>query len=68
MYIHIYSEKNIIDYAEQNTNQMAEYIAGNIASEMDYAKSSIRLSALNISQTMTSNTLENPSEIIAPIR
>ncbi len=47
--------------------QMAEYIAGNIAHEMDYAESSIKLAATTISQSMTSDTLDNPTEIITPM-
>lgn len=60
-------KKNIIANTEQITNQMAEYIAGNIANEMDYARSSILLISTTISQSMTSDTLENPSEIISPM-
>lgn len=59
--------KNIIENAEQVTNQMAEYIADNIANEMDYAKSNIEFAALTISQKMTSDTLENPAEVITPM-
>ena len=59
--------KNIAMNAEQVTDQMVEYIAGNIANEIDYGKSSIRLAALTVSQTMTSNTLENPTEVIMPM-
>nr|MCR5099910.1 sensor domain-containing diguanylate cyclase [Butyrivibrio sp.] len=60
-------KKNIINDAEQVTNQMAEYIAGNIANDMDYAESSIRFASSSISQSMTSDTLENPQEIIGPM-
>ncbi|MCR5654603.1 MAG: sensor domain-containing diguanylate cyclase [Lachnospiraceae bacterium] len=60
-------EKSTVEHAEQVTNQMAEYIADNIANEMDYAKSSIRFVASNVSSSMTSDTLENPSAVIAPM-
>ncbi|MCR4822560.1 MAG: sensor domain-containing diguanylate cyclase [Treponema sp.] len=60
-------KKNIIKDAEQVTNQMAEYIAGNIANDIDYAKSSIEFVSYNVSQTMTSAQLENPSDIINPM-
>lgn len=59
--------KSVIKNAEQITNQTAEYIASTIANEMGYAKSSIRLSAVTIAQQMTSDTLENPSDVISPM-
>lgn len=59
--------KNVVTNAEQVTNQMAEYIASNISNEISYANSSISLVALTTSQTMTSNILDNPSEIILPM-
>ncbi|MCR5090912.1 MAG: sensor domain-containing diguanylate cyclase [Oscillospiraceae bacterium] len=62
-----FQRQNIIENIEQVTNQMAEYIAGNIANEMDYAKSSIKFASSAISQSMTSDTLENPAEIITPM-
>ena len=62
-----YQRINVIHNAEQVTNQMAEYIAGNIANEIEYGKSSIKLSAVTISQTMTSDTIDNPSEVIMPM-
>ncbi|MCQ2495663.1 MAG: diguanylate cyclase [Lachnospiraceae bacterium] len=62
-----FQKKNVIKNAENVTNQMAEYIAGNIANEIEFAKSSIRLSAVTIAQTMTSDTLENPADIILPM-
>lgn len=60
-------KKNLINNIEHVTNQMAEYIANNIANEVDYAESSIKLAAVTIAQTMTSNTLENPREVILPM-
>lgn len=60
-------KRNVIDNAEQVTNQMAEYIASNIANEIDYGKSSINLAAITIAQTMTTDTLENPAEVILPM-
>lgn len=59
--------KSVISNAEQVTNQEAEYIASAVANEIGYAKSSIYLSAVTIAQTMTSDTLENPSEVIQPM-
>ena len=59
--------KSVITNAEQVTNQMAEYIASNISNEVGYAKSSINLAAVSIAQTMTSDTLDNPSEVISPM-
>lgn len=59
--------KNVAANAEQVTEQMAEYVAENISNEISYAQDSIKLSAINISQTMSSDTLENPSEIILPM-
>ena len=59
--------KNIASDADQVTNQMAEYIAVNIANEIEYAKSSIRLSAQTISQTMTGDTLDDPAAAIMPM-
>ncbi len=68
MCVYVYfQKKNTVKNAEQVTNQMAEYIAGNIANEMDYAKSSIKFASNTISQSMTSDTLENPAEIITPM-
>lgn len=58
---------NLNRNVEQVTNQMAEYIANNIANEIDYAKSSIKLSSLTISQSMTSEEIDNPSELIMPM-
>lgn len=63
----VVERNNIVDNIEQVTNQTAEYVAGNIASEMDYAKSSIKFAASSVSQTMTTDTLDNPSEVIAPM-
>ncbi|MCR4674029.1 MAG: diguanylate cyclase [Lachnospiraceae bacterium] len=60
-------KKNIIRDAEQVTNQMAEYVAENLSDDMDYAQSSIKFVSDAISQSMTSPTLENPSEVIAPM-
>jgi len=60
-------KKNIIANAEQVTNQMAEYIAGSISSVIGYAESSIKLASTTISQSMTSETLEDPVKIIAPM-
>lgn len=59
--------KNVINNAEQVTNQMAEYIASNISNEIGYAKSSINLSVITIAQAMTSDTLDNPAEVIQPM-
>ena len=59
--------KRVINNAEQITNQMAEYVATNISNEIHYAESSIKLSAVMISQTMTSEVIENPSETILPM-
>lgn len=68
LFIYTYLERqNVVKNAEDVTNQMAEYIAGNIAKEIDYAKSSIKLSAISIAQTMTSEELENPTEVILPM-
>ena len=63
----IIQRKSVINNAEQVTNQMAEYIASNISNEIDYAESSVELAAITIAQTMTSDTLENPAEIINPM-
>ncbi|MCR5187436.1 MAG: sensor domain-containing diguanylate cyclase [Treponema sp.] len=62
-----FDKKNTIKNAEQVTKQMSEYIASNISQKMGYAKSSIKLSSYNISQAMTSSTLENPADIITPM-
>ena len=59
--------KSVIDNVEQITNQTAEYVASNIANEVGYAESSVRLAAVTIAQTMTSETIENPSEVITPM-
>ncbi|MCR4742329.1 MAG: cache domain-containing protein [Treponema sp.] len=59
--------KNIIENAEQVTNQMVEYISATISNKMGYAESSIKLAATTISQSMTSDTLENPAELIEPM-
>nr|MCR5108448.1 cache domain-containing protein [Lachnospiraceae bacterium] len=66
MYTYI-QRRNTIKNAEQVTDQMAEYIAGNIANEMDYAKSSIRFASSSLSHLMTSETIQNPREIITPM-
>ncbi|MCR4617648.1 MAG: sensor domain-containing diguanylate cyclase [Lachnospiraceae bacterium] len=63
----VYQRRGIIKNAEQVANQMAEYIASSIANDMEYAKSSIKFAADTISQSMTSETLENPSEVITPM-
>lgn len=62
-----FQRKRVIDNAEQVTNQMAEYIAGNIANEMAYAKSSIKFAASSVSQSMTSGELEHPEDVILPM-
>ncbi|MDO4965886.1 MAG: sensor domain-containing diguanylate cyclase [Lachnospiraceae bacterium] len=62
-----FQKKNVINNAEQITNQVAEYIASNISGEIGYAESSVKLAAVTIAQTMTSDTLENPSEVIGPM-
>ncbi|MCR5747365.1 MAG: sensor domain-containing diguanylate cyclase [Lachnospiraceae bacterium] len=68
MCIYTYTEKNkTIRNTEQVADQMAEYIAGNIANEMDYAETSIRFASATISQSMTSDTLKDPAGIIAPM-
>ena len=68
MCLYTYIQRHIVVHnAELVTNQMAEYIASNISNEIDYGLSSIKLSAVTISQTMTSNILENPSEVITPM-
>lgn len=59
--------KSVVDNAEQVISQMSEYIASNISNEIDYGESSIKLAAVMISQTMTSEILENPSEVIMPM-
>lgn len=59
--------KHTIQNIEQVTNQIAEYIAGNIANEMDYAESSIKFASSTVSRSMTSDTLENPAELIKPM-
>ncbi|MCR4588561.1 MAG: GGDEF domain-containing protein [Lachnospiraceae bacterium] len=66
VYTYIHGQK-IIDNAEQIINQMAEYIAVNIANDMDYAESSIKFASFSISQSMTSGDLENPAGVISPI-
>lgn len=63
----IVQRKNVVRNAEQVTNQMVDYVAGNIANEIGYAKSSIKLSAISIAQTMTSEDLDNPAEVITPM-
>uniref|UniRef100_UPI0025FE99E6 hypothetical protein n=1 Tax=Butyrivibrio sp. TaxID=28121 RepID=UPI0025FE99E6 len=68
MCIYTYIQKiNIIKDVEQVTNQMAEYIAGSISNEMDFAKSSIKLASLTITESMTSEELEDPAAIIIPM-
>ncbi|MCR5303558.1 MAG: sensor domain-containing diguanylate cyclase [Lachnospiraceae bacterium] len=62
-----FQKKTIIENAEQVTNQMADYIADNISNDMDYAESSIKFAASAVSQSMTSDTLENPSDVIRPM-
>lgn len=59
--------ENVVRNAEQVTNQMAEYIADNIANVISYGQSSIRLAAVTISQTMTGDTLDKPAELIMPM-
>lgn len=66
--IYTYIQKQIIVRdSEYVINQMAEYIAGNISNEIDYAKSSIKLSTVSVAQSMTSEKLDNPSEVILPM-
>lgn len=68
MCIYTYIQKiNIIKDVEQVTNQMAEYIAGSISNEMDFAKSSIKLASLTITESMTSEEIEDPAAIIIPM-
>ncbi|MDO4537647.1 MAG: diguanylate cyclase [Coriobacteriales bacterium] len=68
MCIYTYAEtQDIITNAEHATNQAAEYVANNIANEMDYANSSIKFAADTISRSMTSDTLANPAEVIKPM-
>ncbi|MCR5546425.1 MAG: sensor domain-containing diguanylate cyclase [Lachnospiraceae bacterium] len=68
MVVYTYIErKNLVEDIEQVTNQMAEYVAGSISNEMGYAKSSIRLAATSVSQAMTSENIEAPVSLIAPM-
>lgn len=68
MFIYTFNLRdNLIDDTEHVTNQMAEYIASSISNKIDYASSSIKLSALSISETMDSNNLEDPSNVIGPM-
>ncbi|MCR4892567.1 MAG: sensor domain-containing diguanylate cyclase [Lachnospiraceae bacterium] len=60
-------KKGIIENAEHVTSQMAEYIASNIANEMDFGKSSIKFASSAISQSMTSEILKNPVEVVTPL-
>ena len=59
--------RSVISSTEQVINQTAEYIASNISNEIGYAESSIKLAAVTISQTMTSENLDNPGEVIYPM-
>lgn len=66
--IYTYAQrKSVINNAEQIINQMSEYIAANISNEISYAKSSIKLASVTIEQSMTSDELENPAEVIEPM-
>lgn len=68
MFVYIFfQKKNIVENVEQVTNQLSEYIAGNIANDMDFAVSSIKFASSTISHSMTSDTLADPSEIIKPL-
>lgn len=62
-----FQRKNVVRNAEYVTNQMSEYIATSISNEIEYAKSSIKLSAITISEKMTSRELQNPTEAILPM-
>ncbi len=59
--------KNVVDDVEDVTNQVAEYIAENVANTIDYAKSSIKLSVITVAQSMTGEELENPADVILPM-
>lgn len=59
--------KKIVADVEQVTYKTAEYVSKNIENEIDFAKSSIKLSAFTAAQAMTSDSLDNPSEVIAPL-
>ena len=68
MFVYTYVQKsNVVRNAEYVTNQMAEHIANNIDGEMDYAQTSIRFASFTLAQSMTSDTIENPAEIINPM-
>lgn len=66
IYTHI-QRRDLVHHVEDVTNQIADYMAGTIANEIGYAQSSIKLSAVTIAQTMTSDTLDNPSDVILPM-
>ncbi len=59
--------QHMVDDIEQVTNQMEEYIAGNISNDIDYAESSIKLASYSVSQSMTSDTLSEPARVIRPL-
>jgi len=59
--------KVIISSAESATYQMAQHLSSDISEMIDFAVSSINLASINISQSMTSDTIENPSDIINPM-
>lgn len=52
---------------EAITSQMVHHLASDISNEMNYAKSSITAVSLSVEQTMTSDTLEDPSKVINPL-
>lgn len=56
-----------ITNVEHTTKQIADSIANSIVTDLDFAQSSIKLSAMTVSQTMTSANLENPNAVIAPM-
>jgi len=64
----IHIQKTIIkDRAEHMVEYMSEHLANDIGNTIDYSEISIRAVAGSISDKMTSDTLENPSEIINPL-
>ncbi|GEM_PF-947214 len=68
LFAFIERQRTVVETTAENAlYQMAEHLSAELSDEIAYATNSINLIAVNISQSMTSNTLENPAEKIEPM-
>ncbi len=62
-----WQKKRVERDADYVINQMADHIVININMTLGYAKSSINAVAASVSQSMTKEELDNPSQVLSPL-